>query len=139
MRTEGDTAYYEFEVREVFDGDIGATTVVSSSTQSAACGRSFNLGTEYIVFASRHDTKNAPWSVESCSATTESTNTRTRDAAITAFGQPQQPDPQAHPIGLDDVGTPLWQQLAIAAAAIAVVATLSRFVVRAVRSKRTDL
>lgn len=54
-RTDGYTAYYEFDVREVFGGDVGATTVVSSSTQSAACGRGFNLGTEYLVFTFRHE------------------------------------------------------------------------------------
>ncbi len=138
-RTEGSTAYYEFAVREVFAGDIGPTTVVSSSIHGASCGRSFTIGTEYLVFVSRYDTKSAPWSVESCSATTESTNTRTRDAAVAVFGQPQQPDPEAHGVRIDDIGMPVWQQLTLAAVAVAAVAALVRLVLRARRDRRADL
>lgn len=125
-RIDGYTAYYEFDVREVFGGDVGATTVVSSSTQSAACGRGFNLGTEYLVFTSRHETRNAPWSVEACSATTESTNTRTRDATISVYGQPRQPDPQARSVGVDDVRAPRWPKLVAVTAVVVVAAALVR-------------
>ncbi|QBJ96303.1 hypothetical protein ERC79_10230 [Rhodococcus sp. ABRD24] len=108
MRVDGDTAYYEFEVHEVFRGEVGATTVVSSSVQGSACGRGFEIGTEYLVFTSTYDTQGAPWAVESCSATTESSNTRTRDAAVTAFGPARPPERQVGDIGADDVGRPLW-------------------------------
>ncbi|MFD4295438.1 hypothetical protein ACFWQG_19710 [Rhodococcus sp. NPDC058532] len=137
-RTDGNTAYYEFEVREVFAGDIGATTVVSSSTDGASCGRGFTLGTEYLVFTSRYETRGAPWSVDLCSATTESTNTRTRDAAITVYGEPRHPDLQARAVGADDVGGPGWQRIAVAALAAVAAAALARFALRAFRSRPSD-
>ncbi|WP_433604858.1 hypothetical protein [Prescottella agglutinans] len=83
---EGQTAFYEFTVREVFKGDMSTATSVSSSVQGAACGRTFEVGTEYIVFASAHEAKGAQWSVNSCSATTESSNARTRETAVTVYG-----------------------------------------------------
>ncbi|MFD1811088.1 hypothetical protein [Rhodococcus gannanensis] len=136
-RTDGGTAYYEFAVREVFAGDIGPTTVVSSSIHDASCGRSFTLGAEYLVFVSRYDTKGAPWSVESCSATTESTNTRTRDAATTVYGQPRPPDTAGHSVGIDENGMPVWQRLALTALAVVAVSTVAALILRARRSRRT--
>lgn len=136
-RVDGNTAYFEFDVREVFDGEVGTTTVVSSSVQGSACGRGFTLDTEYLVFASRHDTRGAAWSVESCSATTESTNTRTRDAAISVYGTPRTPDPQTHSVGLDGLGSPLWQKLVATAAAVITAVVLLRFGLRAVARRRS--
>jgi hypothetical protein len=49
-RVEGQVGFYEFDVREVFEGDVGVKTVVSTYTLSASCGRSFEIGTEYLVF-----------------------------------------------------------------------------------------
>lgn len=96
QRVDGNTAFYEFSVREVFTGDVGATTEVATSTQGPACGTSYALGTEYLVFANTHRTHGAPWSDGSCSPTTPATNTRTRDAAVEAFGPPRAPDPAQH-------------------------------------------
>ena len=122
-RTDGDTVYYEFDVHSVFTGDVGSTTVVSSSTQGSACGRGFTLGIEYLAFVSTHETKNAPWSVEACSATTTSTNAYTRDAAHTVYGPPHQPDPQTRPIGIDDI-RPLWQKSLLIIAVFVLAAML---------------
>lgn len=44
-RIDGDTAYYEFDVREVFTGKIGDSTVVATSTQGPACGTGYATGT----------------------------------------------------------------------------------------------
>lgn len=110
QRTDGDTAYYEFDVREVFAGEIGDSTVVATSTQSPACGTGYTIGTEYLVFASTSRSHGAPWSDNSCSATTASTDTRTRDAAIEVYGPPQAPNAEQDPFDLDDIGFPwaLW-------------------------------
>ena len=72
QRIDGDTAYYEFDVREVFAGEIGASTVVATSTQGPSCGTGYAIGTEYLVFASTSRSHGAPWSDNSCSATTAS-------------------------------------------------------------------
>lgn len=125
QRIDGDTGFYEFSVREVFTGDVGATTVVSSSTHSAACGRGFDIGSEYLVFTNTHQTRGAPWAVETCSATTESTNHRTRDAAIAVYGPPQTPGPDKRQVGLADVGTQWWWWAAGAGGAAVVVSALA--------------
>lgn len=130
-RTDRRTAYYEFDVREVFAGDVGATTVVSSNTQSSACGLGFDIGDEYLVFVSSYETHGAPWSVERCSATTTSTNERTRQAAVTAYGEPHAPDPHHGSVGIDDVGTPRWWMLAAIGGAVWLTAV-------AVRRLRSD-
>lgn len=89
VRQNGYTVYYDFEIREVFRGDVGSETTVSTADNSAACGTSFDLKEEYLVFATTYDTKSAPWSVNMCSATTLSTNELTRAAAVTQFGEPR--------------------------------------------------
>jgi hypothetical protein len=125
-RVENQTEFYEFDVREVFEGEVGASTVVSSSVQSAACGRGFEIGTEYLVFTSTYETNGAPWSVNSCSATTNSNNDRTREAAVTVYGSPRAPDPQSAPVGVDDVGAPAWWGFALAGVTVVLVAALVR-------------
>ncbi|QCQ93373.1 hypothetical protein [Rhodococcus sp. SGAir0479] len=125
-RVAGQTAFYEFDVREVFDGDIGTTTTVSSSVHDAACGRGFEIGSEYLVFTSTYDTQGAPWSVNSCSATTESSNDRTREAAVTVYGAPHAPDPHRDSVGIDDVGTARWWMLAATGGAVWLIALAVR-------------
>lgn len=128
-RIEGQTGFYEFDVREVFEGDVGAKTIVSAYVEGASCGRSFEIGTEYIVFTSTGETHGAPWSVNSCSATTQSTNERTRDAAIAVYGMPRTPDPQMN-VGIDDTGTSRWWVIAATGGAIVLVIVLIRWRMR---------
>lgn len=127
QRIDGDTAYYEFDVREVFAGEIGTSTVVATSTQSPACGTGFTLDTEYLVFASTSNAHRAPWSDNSCSATTVSTDTRTRDAGIEVFGPPHMPDTDHDPVdldGLDDIGIP-WAWWATGLVGTALIVALA--------------
>jgi hypothetical protein len=84
---------------------------------SASCGRSFEIGTEYIVFT---ETQGAPWSVNSCSGTTQSTSDRTRDAAIAVYGWTRTPDPQMS-VGIDDAGKSVWWAIDGIGGAIALV------------------
>ena len=130
---EDQTAFYEFAVREVFKGDMSTATSVSSSVQGAACGRSFEVGTEYIVFTSTYETSGAQWSVNSCSATTQSSNARTREAAVTVYGEPRLPNLDKTPAGQDGAPMPVegtgsepsaplpWPAIAITAALAAIV------------------
>lgn len=103
-RIAGDTAYYEFDVREVFTGQISDSAVVTTSTQGPACVTGYAIGTEYLVFASTDQSPGAPWSDNSCSATTTSTDTRTRQAAIEVYGPPHMPDADQRTVDLDDAG-----------------------------------
>lgn len=108
QNTGDTTAIYEFSVREVFAGDVGMTTEVSTSTQSAACGTRYELGTEYMVFARIDDAHRAPWSDESCSATTVASDIRTRDAAVDIFGPPSAPSSDGLLPREDDRGLQWW-------------------------------
>lgn len=124
QRIDGDAAYYEFNVREVFAGEIGASTVVATSAQRPACGAGFTIGTEYLAFASTSRSHGAPWSDTSCPATTVSTDTRTREAAIEVYGSPHTPDVDQGPVDLDSVGIP-WAWWATGLAGAAVLAVLA--------------
>lgn len=124
-REDGYTVYYDFDVSEVFRGDVGSTTTVSTADNSAACGTSFDLKDEYLVFATTYGTQDAPWSVNMCSATTSSHNEVTRSATVAQFGEPS---PAA---GAEDDGAgsvPMWIGAgAVAALAIAATAWLLRY------------
>ncbi|RBA33790.1 hypothetical protein DQ226_11565 [Dietzia maris] len=124
QRADGDTAYYQFNVREVFAGEIGASTVVATSTHSDTCGTGYAIGTEYLVFASTSRSHGAPWSDELCSATTQSTNTRTREAAMEVYGPPRARDSEQRPVDLDDVGIP-WAWWAASLAGTALIVALA--------------
>ncbi len=135
-RIEDRTRFYDFAVREVFKGAVAATTVVSASVDSASCGRSFDVGAEYLVFTSTYDTAGAPWAADSCAATTESANQRTRDAALTVYGAPRAPDPRTDAGGAYDTAADqgagdsghalLWLGL-IVVGAVALTAALLRW------------
>ncbi|KQU55392.1 hypothetical protein ASG84_21495 [Rhodococcus sp. Leaf278] len=113
-RREDFTVFYDFEVREVFRGEVGATTTVSTAGDSAACGTTFDLKQEYLVFATTYDTQDAPWAVDSCSATTYSNDSETRVATVTQFGQPRE-------VFVDD-GIPTAPMILIGIVVIAAVA-----------------
>ncbi len=91
QREDNYTVYYDFDVSEVFRGDVGPSTTVSTADNSAACGTGFDFSSEYLVFATTYDTQGAPWSVNMCSATTSSSNEATRSATIAQFGEPSRP------------------------------------------------
>ena len=124
QRIDGETAYYEFDVREVFTGEIGDSTVVATSTQGPACGTGYAIGTEYLVFAGTDRSHGAPWSDTSCSATTTATDTRTRQAAIEVYGPPHAPAADQRPVDLDDVGFP-WSWWVTGLIGTALIAALA--------------
>lgn len=129
VRTEGATDYYEFAVGEVFTGDVGETTTLATATDAAACGTGFREGAEYLVLASR-GAHGAPWSVNLCSGSTESGNQRTRDAMVTAFGNPRPPDPGVRSVEAGDIRPYPWRDgliaVAVAATSIAIAVTVAR-------------
>ena len=124
MRTEGYVNYYEFAVREVFTGAVGAVTTLATATESASCGMGFQQGAEYLVLASRGE-HGAPWSVSMCSGSTESGNQRTRDAMVTAFGDPRAPDPGVRRVEAGEIRPFPWRDGLIAATLAAAVIALA--------------
>ncbi|MGA9873987.1 MAG: hypothetical protein WBQ44_22975 [Rhodococcus sp. (in: high G+C Gram-positive bacteria)] len=89
MDDDGLTDYYEFDVREIFRGEVGAATTVSTPSETSACGTSFALDTEYLVFTSTYSAKDAPLSANSCAATTSSADEFVRAATVAQYGEPR--------------------------------------------------
>lgn len=48
---EGNLVRYEFEVLRVWKGEVGSRVTVTSAVSSATCGRSFETGVPYVVYA----------------------------------------------------------------------------------------
>lgn len=51
----GGKAIYRFEVSRVWKGDVGADVDVQTAISSSLCGRSFETGTSYVVYAHAND------------------------------------------------------------------------------------
>lgn len=66
-----DPLLYSIAVNEVWKGDVGDTTVITTARESCSCGFPFQIGRTYIVYAYLPRTGDADWSTHLC--------TRTRD------------------------------------------------------------
>jgi MYXO-CTERM domain-containing protein len=53
MTNDGQRARYSFEVDRVWKGELGPSAQISTALHSATCGRSFQIGTQYVVYARR--------------------------------------------------------------------------------------
>lgn len=51
VHREGTKARFSFEVSRVFKGEIGPTVDVQSASQSSMCGRGYEAGVLYLVYA----------------------------------------------------------------------------------------
>ncbi|AYJ47660.1 hypothetical protein [Rhodococcus sp. P1Y] len=85
---EGASVTYTFDVREIYDGSLDDSVLVTTASETTACGSVFSVGDEYIVFASRSGSSSRELSVNKCSATTSASDRATRDAAESVYGAP---------------------------------------------------
>jgi hypothetical protein len=53
MRNDDMRAYYRFEVDRVWKGDVGSHVEISTPLHAASCGRSYAIGTQYVIYARR--------------------------------------------------------------------------------------
>lgn len=51
MTSDDRRARYSFEVDRVFKGEVGPRVEISTALHSATCGRSYKIGTQYVVYA----------------------------------------------------------------------------------------
>ncbi|MEM7154175.1 MAG: hypothetical protein AAF799_15110 [Myxococcota bacterium] len=92
MTNNGVRARYRFEVDQVWKGDVGPRVEISTSMSSAACGRTYRIGTRYVIYARRGS--DGGWTDGLCS------RTRTSQSAaedLQVFGpgrRPGLPDPE---------------------------------------------
>lgn len=53
MSHDDQRARYRFEVDRVWKGDVGQSVEISTALHSATCGRSYKIGTQYVIYARR--------------------------------------------------------------------------------------
>lgn len=51
MSHDDQRARYRFEVDRVWKGDVGPSVEISTALHSATCGRSYKIGTQYVIYA----------------------------------------------------------------------------------------
>jgi len=86
-------AVYSFEVDRVWKGEIGDRVEISTALHSASCGRTYQIGTRYLIYA-RHNDKSG-WTDGLCSRTRAS-DSAAEDFQVLGEGQPPF-DPEAQP------------------------------------------
>ncbi|MCA9653092.1 MAG: hypothetical protein KC501_24470 [Myxococcales bacterium] len=67
MSNDDRRAYYSFEVDRVWKGEIGPRVEIATALHSAACGRTYQIGTRYVVYARRN--ADGDWADGLCSRT----------------------------------------------------------------------
>lgn len=73
MSNDAQKARYNFEVDRVWKGDIPSRVEITTPLHSATCGRSYQIGTQYVIYAQR--SKDGTWADYLC------TRTRTSQSA----------------------------------------------------------
>jgi len=53
MNSDDQRARYSLEVDRVWKGDVGPRVEISTALHSATCGRSYRIGTQYVIYARR--------------------------------------------------------------------------------------
>lgn len=111
MTTDGQRAHYGFEVDRVWKGGVGPRAEISTALHSASCGRSYQIGTKYVVYATQ--SQNGGWQDNLCSRTRPSASAaedlevlgpgadpRPRDAAPVVAGADTEPTepPRIEPV-----------------------------------------
>lgn len=81
----GGKAIYRFEVSRVWKGNVGSDVDVSTAMSSSLCGRSFETGTSYVVYA--HASEGGGLGDNICSRTRASSSA-TEDLVALGQGSP---------------------------------------------------
>jgi hypothetical protein len=109
---EGSRLLFPVEVSRVFKGDIGAQVTIRTADNSAACGRSYEVGQSYLIYA--HQVDDA-WGDGLCSRTRLSAEADEDFAALGPGSSPggddgpvaEEPtDPPAESPRIDEPATP---------------------------------
>ncbi|WP_143695015.1 hypothetical protein [Williamsia sp. 1135] len=96
--TAGMNDIYEFEVSEVFKGEVGNVTTVGTPSQGPSCGVSYEVGGEYLLFVSTPDDVDAAWGSNLCLGPTGQADTRA--VLEREYGPPQPPAGWAPDVGI---------------------------------------
>jgi MYXO-CTERM domain-containing protein len=102
MSTDNQRAHYSFEVDRVWKGEVGPRVEISSALHSATCGRSFQIGTQYVVYARRSPSGEL---TDNMCSRTRPVSSAAEDLQVLGAGQdprdasapPVEPDPDPEP------------------------------------------
>lgn len=111
---QGDYDVYEFDVSAVYTGNVGETVTVSTSSIGTACGASFTLDDEVLVFSLSHDS-DGTFGTNSCTPSGSTPGGGVEAATRKVYGEPHPPDPAAQTASLPGPGTPVARIVGIAA------------------------
>jgi hypothetical protein len=98
----GGKAIYRFEVSRVWKGDVGSDVDLQTAISSSLCGRAFETGTSYVVYA--HASEGGGLADNICSRTRASSSA-TEDLVALGPGSPPR-GPQATVAASNDVEPP---------------------------------
>ncbi|MDH6279225.1 hypothetical protein M2280_000430 [Prescottella agglutinans] len=101
--SDGFADIYEFEVSDVFKGDVGATTTVGTLAAGNGCGTRYEVGKEYLLFVSKPYEVDAAWEGYSCGHYTGSPFD-IRAVTEQVYGAPHPPEDSA-PLAVIGTGT----------------------------------
>ncbi len=82
---------YEFEVLEVFKGNVGTVTTVETPSQGPSCGISYAAGVEYLLFASEGGGAGHSWKSSLCHGPSTPSAVDVRSALERKYGPPHPP------------------------------------------------
>ncbi|MEM9459493.1 MAG: hypothetical protein AAGF11_35270 [Myxococcota bacterium] len=85
MSSDTQRARYRFEVNRVWKGDIAPRVEITTAVHSATCGRSYQMGIQYVVYARRSDS--GEWADTLCSRTRPS-RSAAEDLQVLGAGRP---------------------------------------------------
>lgn len=97
MRSEGQRSFYTFAVDRVWKGPIQTQVEIRTNSSGAACGRSYQMGTRYIVYARRAD--DGSWTDGLCSRTRTSDGASDDLRVLGAGSAPISTEPVADDLG----------------------------------------
>lgn len=89
MSNDERRAYYSFEVDRVWKGAIGQRVEIATALHSAMCGRSYQIGTRYVVYARRNS--DGEW-VDGLCSRTRASRSADEDLQVLGPGHPPVPD-----------------------------------------------
>lgn len=85
MSSDTQRARYRFEVNRVWKGEIPPRVEITTAVHSATCGRSYQMGIQYVVYARRSDS--GEWADYLCSRTRPS-RSAAEDLQVLGAGRP---------------------------------------------------
>jgi len=114
------TGVYQFRVKEVYKGNVGDTTTVGTPRQDTACGASYTLFDDRLMFVRTSDGDPAQFSATSCGPSSA------RRANITAvmerlYGPPRPPDSSAPSASIASDDDTAWALPVAGGAAVVVL------------------